>query len=1009
MPFPQKHFYLITSFMIHIITVIMLLLLGICSGQDKTVVDYENFSKEILKIMREGKTEQALKFAQENADLYKNKNGNKSLEYGKRLKWTAFIYIEMRDFFSAEPILKETLEIFKEKDNNEYISGLANLARVYMERGNYEAAESFYKNAADLREKNQTDKNSMQSFALSLKNLAELYILLGDYEKAENHLKKASDMIKKSNGENSREYARILNDTALLYLAKKDFENADIFIQKAYNIFFKTCGDPDHDVVLAYFIRTQALSYIKMGKFQEAEQILNRSAKIFQNLNNNIAHASVLHNLANLYEKNNEIEKAEIFYKQAIEKKDFLNAQIDYPLCLNNLANLYRKMKKYDKAEPLYYLSMENLKKMNYNERFEYKLCLQDLIILYVLKENYDKAESFYQQFIELNEKTGTMLNPQTTSVMYEIAAAYISKQKYEKALEIFKKISDINDRLIDNVFSFTGEKQKLSFMGTINLNPELSICLERHNSNPEFTVFALNSILKRKGIILDSLVKRQALIYKNMDAETAKILNELNQNRAELAGMSFVQELPQNLDARLKRIDFLNKKIEEADKTLTLKSALYNEQKKTRFADVKEVHECLNPTDSLVEIFKFRQYDFINNKYQKTKYMAVIVNGGGNPDPLILNLGNSDEIDNLIKIHLLEIDKMVDTGNSGINLYKILWKPIEEKTGDRKNIIISPDGEINLLSFDSLQNNNRKYLIETHNISFISSGRDLIRYKTTWRSKGFDITLIGDPDFESAGIGGTASDSANASIIKDPTLFRSGIFKPLANVKLEIEEISEILRDKKIIKFTGKNASEENFKSLKSPASLHLATHGFLLPETGWQQFFQENEEPLMISRNRNPGHFVKGANTDNPMHRSGIALAGANRLIKGEKIPPDSEDGIVTAEEVSGINLEDTYLAVLSACSTGKGEIKAGEGVMGLRRAFISAGARTLIMTLWDIPDKEARLIMGEFYKKLSSGKSKQNSLREAKISLIESLRKENKSPHPILWASFILSGER
>jgi CHAT domain-containing protein len=138
-----------------------------------------------------------------------------------------------------------------------------------------------------------------------------------------------------------------------------------------------------------------------------------------------------------------------------------------------------------------------------------------------------------------------------------------------------------------------------------------------------------------------------------------------------------------------------------------------------------------------------------------------------------------------------------------------------------------------------------------------------------------------------------------------------------------------------------------------------------------------------------------------ENPLLRSGLALAGAQTWLDGKPLPPEAEDGLLTAEDVAGLDLLNTELVVLSACETGLGEVHTGEGVFGLRRAFIVAGARTLVMSLWKVPDEQTRELMIDFHTRVLSGQGVADALRQAQLAMRE------KYPDPYFWGAFICHG--
>ena len=201
----------------------------------------------------------------------------------------------------------------------------------------------------------------------------------------------------------------------------------------------------------------------------------------------------------------------------------------------------------------------------------------------------------------------------------------------------------------------------------------------------------------------------------------------------------------------------------------------------------------------------------------------------------------------------------------------------------------------------------------------------------------------------------------------------------------------------------TDAGASEATTKqSLANRRVIHLATHAFLLGDCTPRRAGTRAVGGLASAAPRAPAPGLAG----NPLLLSGLALAGANRRTSARL---DEDDGILTAEEIAGLNLQGTEWVVLSACDTGLGEIRAGEGVFGLRRAFQIAGARTVIMSLWSVDDQATRLWMRALYdgrlkKKLSTA----DSVHEASLTVLRERRARGQSTHPFYWAAFIAAGD-
>jgi CHAT domain-containing protein len=215
----------------------------------------------------------------------------------------------------------------------------------------------------------------------------------------------------------------------------------------------------------------------------------------------------------------------------------------------------------------------------------------------------------------------------------------------------------------------------------------------------------------------------------------------------------------------------------------------------------------------------------------------------------------------------------------------------------------------------------------------------------------------------------------------------------PLPGTELELRAIHVLLTQKqwRVVEVSKENALKTRLLGVKSPRALHLATHGFFLAEPGGASGSTSRESPAM----------------DDPMLRAGLFFAGANRTLSGEPSAPGLDDGILTAYEATGLNLHGTELVVLSACETGLGQTKSGEGVFGLRRAFQEAGAESLMMSMWSVPDRETKELMARFYRKWLAGKEKHLALREAQLEMREVVRKRYGVDFPFYWGAFVLVG--
>jgi CHAT domain-containing protein len=232
--------------------------------------------------------------------------------------------------------------------------------------------------------------------------------------------------------------------------------------------------------------------------------------------------------------------------------------------------------------------------------------------------------------------------------------------------------------------------------------------------------------------------------------------------------------------------------------------------------------------------------------------------------------------------------------------------------------------------------------------------------------------------------------------------------FKPLPGSGVEAANVARLLGDSTVLKL-GADAREAELKAVVSPRVLHLATHGFFLsdqefthtnlPPSAWSSAFTWSGPPA-------PGFAGARGGTpnawENPLVRCGIALAGANHALQSTNA--ETEDGLLTGLEASLLNLQGTELVILSACDTGTGEVKIGEGVMSLRRAFRIAGAESVLASHWPVNDQATSRLMTEFIRRWQAGEPRAKAWREAQLELLRS----NDFSNPYFWAAFTLTGQ-
>jgi CHAT domain-containing protein len=337
--------------------------------------------------------------------------------------------------------------------------------------------------------------------------------------------------------------------------------------------------------------------------------------------------------------------------------------------------------------------------------------------------------------------------------------------------------------------------------------------------------------------------------------------------------------------------------------------------------------------------------------------------------------------------------ERMKTLPKTAEQLYAFLWQPLTPYLQNKKTVYLVPDGDLHLLPFKALQNKDGKYLAETLQLITLSSARDIVL--PPFEGKATAAAIFAAPDYGDDTAVINSSNTAGASELKNIH------FSSLASALNEGQQIDKLFRKKQPEShaklFLKNQATEQAVTALTSPKILHLVTHGFFLEDS------KSDEKVLEHSLMRDLDRHLSLGKIENPLTRSGLAFVGANLGVKGIK-QADGTDGILTALEVLNLNLEGTDLVTLSACDTGKGEVKIGEGVYSLNRAFQEVGAKAVLSTLWSVDDKATAEFIQKFYTRFLDGKPAQQAIQETQNEFMHNKQYSN----PFYWAGFVMMGK-
>jgi CHAT domain-containing protein len=474
--------------------------------------------------------------------------------------------------------------------------------------------------------------------------------------------------------------------------------------------------------------------------------------------------------------------------------------------------------------------------------------------------------------------------------------------------------------------------------------------------------------VLRRKGRSIDETADTVGKLRTSASPEDRSLLNELADVRARRSGLALGRAHAQDEASDHDDAARLALRAEEIEALLGLRDPRLHAQ--TLPITVDRVRDSVPADTALLEYVRFDGSEPWKHA-PEAHYAVVVVRRDA--DPVFADLGLAAPIDDEMARFRRDVrDPSSSVEQEARRLGSTLVQPIIASLDGVKRVLVSPDAGLNLLPFAALADESNRPLVERYEISYLTSGRDLLRLGERAVRRG-SAMVVAAPDFVASAEGAPGGGARGG-----PVDLHEARFHALPATVPEARSIGRMLDAVDVL--TGIRATEAALKHAHGPRVLHVATHGFFVDEAGAG------------------GAPVTGSSA-NPLLRSGIALAGANRRDGG-----DGEDGILTALEASGLDLWGTKLVVLSACDTGLGEVRAGEGVYGLRRAMVLAGSETQVMSLWDIDDRATRELMVAYYRGLLSGAGRAEAMRRVQLRMM----KDPKRRHPAYWASFIVSGD-
>ena len=548
---------------------------------------------------------------------------------------------------------------------------------------------------------------------------------------------------------------------------------------------------------------------------------------------------------------------------------------------------------------------------------------------------------------------------------LHEVGRLRESSARYAEAVAL-------QERLRETYFPALTEARKLTLSLTFEATRFDFIA---HACSPGLkdagtTQACFDAWLAHKGAVLDAQERIQEAILQSPEPQVRDLAQSLTRTRLDLAVLT--QSKPSGLSMAdyQARLEALQTQRTRQEEQLAGLSRRFASGTAGRRLDGAALAKRLPAGSAYLDFARIRAPRFDPENTDTSRY-AVFLLRAGEPLPVLVDLGPAELVDARIQALREAMAAGRPVQEDLAALHRLILQPLESRLSGATSFIVSPSGALNLVPFELLGPSNGQPLMDRGPVSYVTSGRDLARFTALGRPKGA-LAILANPDFDFGLSKGARADQAPRAFPVLPGTHQEGL------------AIARAFPQRDVLRLEGASATEASLLAVKAPWALHLATHGYTLASA----------EPTWTRDQLDSGLALPGLR--NPMTRTGLALAGANLAMAGQ-----GGQGLFSADKVLGLDLSGTSLVVLSACNTGLGTIQDAEGVFGLRRAFMLAGAQTLVVSLWPVPDADTRKLMGLFYRGLARGLSKGEALLQAKRHM------RTLSPHPRDWAGFVLVG--
>jgi CHAT domain-containing protein/tetratricopeptide (TPR) repeat protein len=869
---------------------------------------------------------------------------------------------------------EKTAAIRKQVNDKKGLSSvLANIGIIYADMGYYRKAMGYYTSSLALKE----ELNDNQGIIVSHNNLGNVYQKTGELEKALYHFNEARRRIELHG--HPKMVAQSSLNIANVYFSNGFYAQAYQYFHEALTYFKSTNENKGHANVL----NNLGLLYSRLSNYSKAIEMYEESYALFDEMNYPSGKAMSLINIGNLHNRLSKTPEAKAAYEKALAiytEIDDKQGQSSVHFALGDMQiaeGMWEEALRHIESCINLQKSLENPKGvLSAKAQYGYVLTLQGKVGLglVILLEAYQQAKE-NKYFAEIKLLSDYLF------------ATYKMGEPAKAVAYVHQKTRMANEALKRNYFHMSENDKELYFKTIYHdYNDLLAFAVRNGQQFPELKDSMLNTVLMIKGLSLKSTASMRNTIYESGDTLLIHDFENWLNVKKEIIKEQEIGNPTEELEVT----------VQLSEQSLILRSTAIQDFNNSFFVNWKNVQRNLSSKEAVVE---FIQYSLQVEDKTTTRYAAVVVKKKSK-HPEIIPLCEERELIDFLSDYrgnnLNYVKSIYGTLNQPqINLSRLIWNPIAPRLKNIKTIYYSPIGLLHKVCFAALADEQGKLLLDSYALRLLNSTSQLAQQKPDYSSLDINnALLLGGIDYQS----GTTNQE---------------VWKYLPGTLTEIQSIQSIIskEDKLPLVLVGGEADESTVKKeVIGKDIIHISTHGYFYPDPELIRQEMKQEIELEIEDIDFRGSVPVGAdvrtggyanwnfvNNKNPLMRSGLVLAGANDVWQREALST-GEDGVLTAQEVANLNLHNTKLVVLSACETGLGDSKGSEGVYGLQRAFKMAGVQCLIMSLWQVPDRETAEFMVLFYQNLIRHKDLYTSF--------DFTQKTMRTKYdPYYWGAFVL----